>query len=125
MSTLSTILRQLRTEKDLSQKQVADSIGITRTAYSNYEQGLREPSLQILVKIASFFEVSAGYVLGIENDFGIVNIVSTASPLPLDEEELLNNYRALSYSAKTRVVAYTDLLREQEEATKATSRKKA
>lgn len=57
-------LKEIRLEKGLSQGDVAKAIGISRSAYSNYEQGIREPSLAILVKICDFFDVSADYLLG-------------------------------------------------------------
>jgi len=60
-------LKQLRELKRVGQKDVAQAIGVTIAAYSNYEQGLREPSNQILIKLCAYFEVTAGYLLGIED----------------------------------------------------------
>ena len=60
-------LRELRKELNLTQKEVAKAIGITVSAYSNYEQGLREPPYAILVNLCKFFKVTSDYLLGIEN----------------------------------------------------------
>lgn len=60
-------LKQLRSEKGLSQKEIAKIIGVSVSAYSNYEQGIREPSYDILIKIAQYFEVSTDYLLGLED----------------------------------------------------------
>lgn len=60
-------LKSLRKEKGINQKAVAEAIGITTSAYSNYEQGTREPSLEILVALCKFYEVSADYLLGLED----------------------------------------------------------
>ena len=60
-------LRELRKEKGCTQGQVAKKIGVTLSAYSNYEQGLREPSYQILKLICRFFDVSADYLIGLED----------------------------------------------------------
>ena len=60
-------LKELRKEKNLSQKIVADAIGISLSAYSNYEQGIREPSLEIFARICKFFDVSADYLLGLKD----------------------------------------------------------
>ncbi|MDE6000741.1 MAG: helix-turn-helix domain-containing protein, partial [Clostridia bacterium] len=54
-------------ERELPQNQVAEKLGITRAAYANYEQGIREPSYEILKRICLFFEVSADYLLGLED----------------------------------------------------------
>ena len=48
---MSEKLKQLRQEKGVKQEEVAKAIGITKSAYSNYEQGIREPSFQILIKL--------------------------------------------------------------------------
>lgn len=58
-------LKLLRKAKGVTQKEVAFAIGITLSAYSNYEQGLREPSNQILIKLCKYFDVSADYLLGL------------------------------------------------------------
>lgn len=54
-------LKLLRKQKGVSQKTVAEAIGVTLSAYSNYEQGLREPSNQILINLCKYYEVSADY----------------------------------------------------------------
>ena len=60
-------LKQLRKEKGVSQKDVANAIGVSVSAYSNYEQGLREPSNQILINLCKYYDVSADYLLGLED----------------------------------------------------------
>lgn len=57
-------LRLLRTEKGLSQRQVAEEFGITKVGYQNYEAGRREPSLDVLSALADFFNVSIDYLFG-------------------------------------------------------------
>ena len=60
-------LKELRKSKGVSQKQVADAIGVTLSAYSNYEQGIREPSYDILKKICIFFDTSADFLIGLKD----------------------------------------------------------
>lgn len=60
-------LKQLRKDKGKTLKEVAKEIGISLSAYSNYEQGIREPSYDILKKICDYFEVTADYLLGRED----------------------------------------------------------
>lgn len=57
-------LKELREEKGHTQQQVADSLSVHRTTYMKWENGLREPSNNMLVKIADFFDVSTDYLLG-------------------------------------------------------------
>lgn len=57
-------LKSLRIEKKLTQKQVADRIGLAISAVSSYESGTRYPSYDVLVKLARIFHVSTDYLLG-------------------------------------------------------------
>lgn len=61
-------LKLLRKEKGVSQKVVAKEIGVTLSAYSNYEQGIREPSNQILINLCKYYNVSADYLLGLKDE---------------------------------------------------------
>ena len=65
MKDFGNKLKAIRAEKNLSQQQVADGIGVTRAAYSNYEQGLREPDLDTFKKICLLLATSADYFLDI------------------------------------------------------------
>ncbi len=61
-------LREIRCDKKLSQKDVAKALNIAVSTYSNYEQGIRTPSVEIIIKLCKFFGVSADYLLGITDD---------------------------------------------------------
>ena len=67
MVVFGTRLKELRTEKHLSQQQLSQIFSVDRRTISNWENSLREPSLQTVVDIAKYFEVSADYLLGLEN----------------------------------------------------------
>lgn len=58
------ILTFLRKERGLSQKQVANDMGISQALLSHYEKGIRECGLDFLIKISDYFEVSCDYLLG-------------------------------------------------------------
>lgn len=51
-----------------TQQDVADYLGITRQAYSNYEAGKREPDYETLLKIGEYFNCSTDYLLGNRED---------------------------------------------------------
>ena len=59
-------LKKLRKDKGKTIQEVANEIGITVSAYSNYEQGIRQPSYDILKKICAYFDVTSDYLLGIK-----------------------------------------------------------
>lgn len=52
-------------DKKMTQKQVADRIGLAISAVSSYESGSRYPSYDVLLKLARIFHVSTDYLLGI------------------------------------------------------------
>jgi transcriptional regulator with XRE-family HTH domain len=60
-------LKELRKEKELLQKDVAEKLGIARNTYCGYELGNREPDLQMLIKMAEYFDCSLDYLIGLTN----------------------------------------------------------
>lgn len=57
-------LKEQRLLHKLTQQQVADTIGITRPAYTAYESGNRQPDYELLKQLAALFRVSTDYLLG-------------------------------------------------------------
>ena len=60
-------LRELREQKGVTQKEVADAIGCTATVYSRYERGEREPDIATICSLADYFEVSTDALIGYIN----------------------------------------------------------
>ena len=59
-------LKMLRTNKNLTQQQLADRLGVAKSIVSYYESGDRFPSYDVLVKIARTFHVTTDYLLNLE-----------------------------------------------------------
>ena len=65
MSSFPDRLKELRKIKGVTQKQVAESVGILEPAYRRYELATSaNPTSDILTKLADYFEVSTDYLLG-------------------------------------------------------------
>jgi transcriptional regulator with XRE-family HTH domain len=60
----SSILMKLRHESSLSQKKAADDLGISQALLSHYENGVREPRLEFIIKACEYYGVSTDYILG-------------------------------------------------------------
>lgn len=58
-------LKAAREHRHMSQKEVADCIGVAKSTYSLYESGNREPNVQTIKKIADTLKVSADDLLGL------------------------------------------------------------
>lgn len=67
MIEFSQRLRELRQEKGLSMKQLAKELGTTDAAVSNWENGINEPKISYLKSIAVYFDVTADYLIGLED----------------------------------------------------------
>ena len=60
-------IRDLREDKDLSQKQLAEYLKCSQVCYSYYEIGKRDIPTDVLMKLAKFYNVSTDYLLGLTN----------------------------------------------------------
>ena len=57
-------IRDLRTDRDLNQQDVADYLGMSQTGYSKYEVGTHDIPTEVLIKLARFYNTSIDYLLG-------------------------------------------------------------
>lgn len=71
-------LKELRLKYKMTQKELADKIGVTKSVVSYYELQERSPSPEILIKLSGIFHVTTDYLLGIEHKHTID--VSSLSP---------------------------------------------
>lgn len=91
MVDFGNTLKTQRLSKNMTQAQLAQKLGITKSVISAYETGLRMPSYDILIHIARIFNVSTDYLLGVETRQNI-----DLSGLSQEETDaLLNLIRAM------------------------------
>ena len=60
-------IRNLREDKDLRQKDMAEVLNCTQVCYSRYELGTRDIPTEVLIKLAKFHQTSIDYLLGLTN----------------------------------------------------------
>lgn len=60
-------LYDLRTDKTLTQSQLAEKIEVTQKAIDFWEKSINEPKASYIIKLAEFFNVTTDYLLGLEN----------------------------------------------------------
>lgn len=61
-------IRDLREDRDLKQRQVADYLNCSQQVYSNYELGQRDIPTDVLIRLAAFYNVSVDYLLGLTSN---------------------------------------------------------
>ena len=70
MDSFGEKLKELRKEKNLTQKQLAEALNNAQSAIFYWETNKQEPTISALKKICLFFDVSADYLLGLEDETG-------------------------------------------------------
>lgn len=105
--TFGVVLKSLREERHLSQRQLADNLKIAYSTVGMYESGQREPSYEMLENIADYFNVDMNYLLGksiIKNSYR-----SDLTEIPM-ENVVFDDYFPLHYSSNLSAGSFEDLL---------------
>lgn len=98
------MLRLNELRGNLTQDQIAKKLGLPRGTYRNYEMGIREPPLELLVRMAQYFNVSVDYLLGNDN---AVDTCGNAGQMIIDdaeERELIILFRSITREAKDAIM---------------------
>lgn len=94
---LKDVLKELRTQKKLTKKQVAENIGITERAYIAYEYGERDVSTETLSRLADFYGVTTDYLLGREpGELDNIEKLKKEFNMSALEKKILEGYLELS-----------------------------
>lgn len=98
-------LKDLRTIKGVTQKEVAKSIGVSPQSYGYYENEINKPDPEILIKLADYFDCTIDYLVGREDDFGVVQTAPNYALTAL-ESEMLSHFRKLDMSSQHKAIGY-------------------
>lgn len=96
---IGNIIYDLRKERGISQHRLADEIGVSQATIAKIEVNRNEATAATIRKFATFFDVSADYLLGLEDDFGARTAPAPAvmgESVSTKERELLELFRGLS-----------------------------
>lgn len=92
-------LKEIREKRGLTGRSITQQLHIAPATYSGWEHGSREPSFEMLVKLCRILDVSADYLLGLEEDpagrgtlFGATVPRSAYDDLPDQAREELDRY---------------------------------
>ena len=95
MVEIGTKLKELRLNKNLTQRQVAELVGISKAMISSYELNTREPSLTILMKLASLYRVSVDSLLGLERE-DMISVKGLNAKQITIVQSVIDSYRDMS-----------------------------
>ena len=109
-------LRAIRKEYGLTQQNIADVLGVDRTTYTVYEGGSITPSPATLVKLSQIYNVTVGYLIGVEENHPELRKIPeekqrekllSSDPISLlkkEEKELLLYFRVISDEEKRKII---------------------
>lgn len=108
---ISAILKNLRLEKGLSQKQLGEKLKIGQATIACYENGNREPHIVSLIAYADFFECSIDFLVGRADELGNVKIdVNLTDRYNEEERKFFEKIEKLDKVKKKQVEGYIDAL---------------
>ena len=119
--SFSKILRGLRTDANVTQKELALELGFCKNIICEWEHGRCEPSIDALKKIGAFFSVSVDYLIGNSDDFGNIGATpkefgaTDLNPLTSQEKALLNCFDKLDEYQRESIMIQVKALAEKAE----------
>lgn len=115
-------LKLARKQSGMTQKEVADNIGVGQSTYKNYECGIREPNGDTIVELANLFNVTTDYLLGREpapDPFADLNLDAASEMNVIDKYmSLPPNVRACLMDVLVKLGEIAKSSREQEQTVK-------
>ena len=118
---IATQLRVLRKSKNLTQKDMSRILHVRRQTYSNYEAGIRTPSLESLLLLAQYFHVTLDFFLCPDYSFPFEQ---TTSCLPTQKEfirlsryerQILKSTQELTSTEQEKVMAFIRFIKEHKD----------
>jgi len=109
-------LRELRIQHKISQQAIANALGVSRQAYGHYEAGSREPSQEVILRLADYFDVTTDYLLGREKK--VEEIPAEAGSDGALDADIRTLVHDLSDSVKLQLLDYAKFLKAQQEESK-------
>lgn len=96
-------IREIRKKHGITMKQLGQELGLGESTISQYETGKRQPDNETLLKISEYFDVTVGYLLGVEGGTDTATEAQESSSID-DEAAML--FQSLSESKKEAALEY-------------------
>ncbi len=108
--TFAQRLRSLRIENGYTQREMAKKLNVVQVSYLRWEQGKTEPNLDNICAICDIFNISADYLLGNVDEFGVKERFDARTQiLTNDELSLIETYRKLTEEKKRAIFSIFDI----------------
>lgn len=94
--TIGNVIIELRSEHNLSQKKLADAIGISQSAIAQIELNRNEATASTIRKLSEYFQVSTDFLLNMDDNIGVRTTDAMHDAYTSEERNLINDYRSLN-----------------------------
>lgn len=102
------VFQQLRKENNLTQSKLAEKLNIKQNTVSRWEKNISLPDYTTLIALADLYNVTTDYLLGREDEFGIIkqkkDIPGNAKVLTEEQEELLDLFENLNMYSREAIL---------------------
>lgn len=101
-------LRIEREKREWSQKTISNKLGVAASTYSNWEQGTREPDLEVLIRLADIYQISLDRLVG-------RNFTSTPRNISVDMDllQFFAEVQAASEEQRKEIIRYWKFMNEK------------
>lgn len=115
MNNTCTFMKNLRVLNNLAQEELSQRIGITASAYSHFETGIRQPDINTLVKLCCFYKINIMHLIYLvcmdmcpteDQDPGMFQIFTYGSLCSSDENTLITKFRRLDPDDKQNALLF-------------------
>lgn len=115
MNNTCTFMKNLRVLNNLTQEELSQRIGITASAYSHFETGIRQPDINTLVKLCCFYMINIMHLIYLvcmdmcpteDQDPGMFQIFTYGSLCSSDENTLITKFRRLDPDDKQNALLF-------------------
>lgn len=101
-------IKTLRLEHEMSQRTLSEKVGCSQKSIDGWEKGTSEPTAGFICALADCFSCSTDYLLGREDDFGLVRIGGQMSQ---SEMQLLQVYSRLPEARREELLRFAEFLK--------------
>lgn len=99
-------IREMRGKK---QQECADALGLTLRAWQTYEQGIREPKFETLIKIADMFQTTTDYLLGRDtSEKPAIDLLAAQFDMSALEQEIIKGYLDLPENMRDNLMDFLE-----------------
>lgn len=115
MNNACTFMKNLRVLNNLTQEELSQHIGITASAYSHFETGIRQPDINTLVKLCCFYKINIMHLIYLicmdmcpteDQGTGVFQIFTYGSLCSSDENTLITKFRQLDPDNKQNTLLF-------------------